>query len=442
MKKFFTICIAIISSIAIQGCSNEKNVCIQAPLNTKKTNFVSVEDATKNVNRFIESTAIPTRSGKKRDIAEVITLGGFGESRSDNSDVDAPLVYLFNFNNNEGFALVSGDARVGDILAFVEEGNLDPTIGVDNPGFAIFLEMADIYYRLKTGLPINEEILNNYQTRSGDDPWEDYDPEIDADYVEYSDWTKVNSSDTGSILPCKWNQGYPLNRYCETSEGETALVGCVAIAVGQIMYYHAHNCTYNGTNYDWDVISTYVKANNYTAAGLDMAAKLVADLGRSENLDMDYGTEASGAYSENVPRTFANFGYTNSGIIEASNGRFNLDNGPYYMSGTRLASSNLPDNNLGIYSPDGIYSGHAWVIDASMEQMRYIYTYLYNGILAKTEVEYRHLCHCNWGWGGSCDGYFLGDVFKINECIIPDTTVQNITWNYNMNLTEIRNIRP
>lgn len=421
---------------------DESCVEIQNSSNPLKTTFVSIEEATNSVNKFIGATNLPTRSGNKRVISEVITLGGFGESRSANSDEDSPLVYLFNFDNNEGFALVSGDSRVGDIIAFVEDGNLDPNVGIENPGFAIFLEMADAYYRIKTGLSLNGDVHTNYlKTRSDDDPWEDYNPDIDADYVEYSSWEKIPNSDTGGILPCKWDQDYPLNRYCYTSDGESALVGCVAIAVGQIMYFHRHNYSYNGTNYDWSVISGYVKSSGYTYSGLDMAAKLVADLGRPENLDMDYGVEGSGAYTSNVPRTFTNFGYSSPGTVSTSLG-FNLNSGPSYVSGTRIAASSNPNNTLGIYSPNGLYSGHAWIIDASMRQRRYIYTYLYNGILAKTEFEDRILYHCNWGWGGTADGYFLGDVFKISECVIPDTTTPNIIWHYDRDITFIKNIHP
>ena len=439
MRKIF----AILTVLLIASCtkSHDEVVVIQNHIGTKKTTFVSLEEATNSVNTFIAGVDLPTRSGGKRQIAEVITLGGFGESRANECEKDAPLVYLFNFDKKEGFALVAGDSRVGDIIAFVEEGNLDPNAGIDNPGFTIFLEMADAYYRIKTGLPLDGEIHKHYlKTRSGDDPWEDYDPDIDADYVEYSDWFKIEGSDTGDILPCKWDQDYPLNRYCVTSDGYAAMVGCVAIAVGQIMYYHAHDYTYNGTNYDWDVISGYIKSNNYTYAGLDMAARLVADLGRTENLDMDYGVEASGAYSSNVPRTFANFGYSSSGTVSTTLGP-NIVNGPVFICGSRLAASSDPSNTLGIYSVGGsTYSGHAWIIDASMRQRRYIYTYLYNGILAKTEYEDRTLYHCNWGWGGSADGYFLGDVFKINECVIPDTTIPNVIWHYNRDNTYIRNI--
>ena len=441
MRRIFKSICLLLLSVLIQGCTREHDVEIQDAPNRKNTTFVSVQEATENLQNFMNSTSIPTRSGEQRSISEVVTLGGFGESRAAEATEDTPLVYLFNFDNDEGFALVSGDTRVGGILAFVEEGNLDPKKGIENPGFAIFLEHADIYYRLKTGLPLPNVEGQNTNTRSEDDPWEDYDPDIDADYVEYSEWTDRGVT-SGYILPCKWSQGYPLNRYCKTADGQQALVGCVAIAVGQIMYRHAHNYTYNGTYYDWDTIFYYKSASNYNEEALDMAARLVADLGRPENLDMDYGVNASGAYNSNVARTFANFGYTRTGSSSTTSGYYTA-NGPIYVSGTRLNTSSSPDYNpLGIYSTESNYSSHAWIIDASLEQERAVYTYLYNGILAKTEYEYRTLCHCNWGWGGLADGYYMGDLFQLNECVIPDTSVYNSSNHYDRNINYIHGIRP
>lgn len=78
--------------------------------------------------------------GKKREITKVFTLGGFNETRAIGSAEDTPLVYFRNFADDRGYALMSGDTHVGDVLAFVEKGSLDPQEGTDNPGLAIFSE--------------------------------------------------------------------------------------------------------------------------------------------------------------------------------------------------------------------------------------------------------------------------------------------------------------
>ncbi|WP_417014440.1 C10 family peptidase [Alistipes sp.] len=115
-------------------------------------------------------------------------------------------------------------------------------MGSDNPGFAIFLSRADTYYRLKTGLPVYDAD-GNLVVLSDDDG---YDPDIDEDYVEYSDW--YNYSEIGTKLACQWGQDAPLNAHCyidwEEYQGANGLAGCTAVAVGQIMYHHGYDYTY------------------------------------------------------------------------------------------------------------------------------------------------------------------------------------------------------
>ena len=117
-------------------------------------------------------------------------------------------------------------------------------MGSDNPGFAIFLSRADTYYRLKTGLPVYDAD-GNLVVLSDDDG---YDPDIDEDYVEYSDW--YNYSEIGTKLACQWGQDAPLNAHCyidwEEYQGANGLAGCTAVAVGQIMFCCEYAYTYGG----------------------------------------------------------------------------------------------------------------------------------------------------------------------------------------------------
>lgn len=417
MNPFRFIVSFVVLSLSV-GCSdwNEPPVEEILPPAEETTTFVSVEQATDALCEFMELLGAQTRSGRTRRIAEVVTLGGFAETRAAGSTQDEPLVYLFNFADDEGFALVSGDSRVGDVLAFVEEGNLDPEVGTDNPGFAIFLSYADTYYRLKTGLPVYDADGDLVVVSDGDDG---YDPDIDEDYVEYSDW--YDSYEWGQKIPCQWGQGNPLNEYCPSINNRLALAGCVAIAVAQIMYQHGYNYTYDGTAYDWDIIRNFRYRNDYTQESAVMAAKLVADLGRPENLDMNYGVSGSGAYSINVPRTFCNFGYTSVDAIQflGNIGTSVRQRRPVYIEGFASQSANkypASGSILGIAATRTVYTdGHAWVIDTILEQKRNIYTYRYDGVLLKTEYENRSFVHCNWGWWGDKDGYYFSNVFDTTK---------------------------
>ncbi len=65
--------------------------------------------------------------------------------------------------------------------------------------------------------------------------------------------------------------------------------------------------------------------------------------------------------------------------------------------------------------------GHAWVIDGAMAQhnmqtiayppdARNPYGRTSTGVLWR-----RQLLHCNFGWGGHCDGYYVEDVFNLKK---------------------------
>lgn len=447
--------------LSLLGCSDpnepESSEEGPSPVPEEKTTFVSVEQATGALCEFMELLGAETRSGRPRRIAEVVTLGGFAETRAAGSTQDEPLVYLFNFADDEGFALVSGDSRVGDVLAFVEEGNLDPEVGTDNPGFAIFLSRADTYYRLKTGLPVYDADGNLVVLSDDDDG---YDPDIDEDYVEYSDW--YNYYEAGERLACQWGQGLPLNKHCsldwddEEYENVRPLVGCAAVAVGQIMYHYGYDYTYNGTAYDWDVIRKfqtrpldYWNESHVLPPELeepaDMAARLLADLGRSENLDMYYIPGHSGASSENVPRTFRNFGYTKVGeLVPFRYSHVLMTSRPTFVCGNAFRHTTLANPLLGIHTDRVSYSeGHAWVIDTNLHQRKDKYTYRYDGVLLKTEYEDRYFVHCNWGWWGSKDGYYAEAVFDTNAGPVMRTTIdEGQSHYYRYNLEMITNIRP
>lgn len=121
--------------------------------------------------------------------------------------------------------------------------------------------------------------------------------------------------------------------------------------------------------------------SNYPDAA-DMAARLVADLGRPENLNMNYGTSSSGAYSGYAPRTFRNFGYTSADEMRAMTSEFrtSIRKGyPVYMAGNVPAENSSFDLSLGISTAQVEYgSGHAWVVDTFLQQK--------NGGVRRTDI--------------------------------------------------------
>jgi hypothetical protein len=138
-------------------------------------------------------------------------------------------------------------------------------------------------------------------------------------------------------------------------------VGCIAVAMGQIMAYHEWPLIGSYLHpqysiltphivvaqYNWTAMKANANASNLSATGKSGVANLLAEAGRK--LNMDYGCNGSSAYTSDVPQAFSQMGYTTSSV-----GTFNWSN-----------ITNDIQNDRPIYV-SGISSegkGHAWIIE-------------------------------------------------------------------------------
>ena len=120
------------------------------------------------------------------------------------------------------------------------------------------------------------------------------------------------------LLETAWGQSGHYNDYCPIINGNQTLVGCVAVAMGQIMKYWNYPAkgtgdhTIPGTNYSANFGETNYLWNKmgYPDLDYDAIAELLFHCGVS--VDMDYGVNSSGADSEDVESGIQNyFGYDN-----------------------------------------------------------------------------------------------------------------------------------
>lgn len=439
MKRF--IFLAAILSIFI-SCSKQP-LSPDGPgggLQTKSSStYISPETARKNLEDFMSAIKAQTKSGEERIIASMHILGDLPQTKGDSLQTvsNEPLVYLFNFANDRGFSIVPGDTRMPEVLFYVDEGHLDPEIPIDNPGLALYLEAADTYYRIRTGMPItdiNDGITQIYpgdpdypDDNDNDDGSEHFGTQVPVTY-EYGSWFLKSYIGSEEPFAIKWDQESPFNKYCFTANEEQAYAGCVPIAVAQLMYYYGKNWVFDKVYYNWDTLRTVTSYNTGSENAKDKVAKLIYQLGLKCNLDVTYGsindTLGSSAYSKNAGRTFKNFGYSDKGIYADYNVEKGLASGPMLVRGSAIKKI-YKYNFLGFTIQRTTYSsGHAWVIsqEITMQREKQAYT---GKKLINTEYETRKYVHCNWGWGGNHNGYFYSGVFDAINCRVnpenPDT---------------------
>lgn len=102
--------------------------------------------------------------------------------------------------------------------------------------------------------------------------------------------------------------------------------------------------------------------------------------------------------------------------------------------------ADMVENNkpLIIYALPGIdiTSAHSWNIDGyKIKERTVVKSRYYEGeFLSSTELtDSVQMVHCDFGWGGYCNGYYVSGVFKLNdpEIEFDSGSAKNIDINYN-----------
>ena len=212
----------------------------------------------------------------------------------------------------------------------------------------------------------------------------------------------------GPMLKTTWGQGAPYNSLCPTKVNKITKkeqhcpVGCVALALGQIMYYHAYPkmgkgrnayksffdkdsviAEFGKTEYKWEKMLTAYPFN-YTGESVKAVATLLFHCGVAVGMIYQLGGSSAFAYS-NIPRDMIDyFRYEPDGIRYLSRQNYTK------VEWMELIYNELSNGRPIFYSGNSdSQGGHAWVLDGYNE---------------KGEV------HINWGWKGKDNGYFDPDL--------------------------------
>ena len=276
--------------------------------------------------------------------------------------------YVFNLKP-KGFIIVSAQKNTIPIIAY---------------GFEYDINLEDLPPQLS-------QILDDYR----DNIYYSVSNNIVNDMVEDLWYSYLNNSvlnrnhrSVNPLITANWNQGGQWNNECPGN----ALVGCVAVAMGQVMYHWKHPVQGSGYSqyYDQNYGPIAVNFEDYTydfdnmfdnQATLD-SQLLLYHAGVSVN--MDYSESGSGAsVCWESPSSEAaleqNFNFIDNIGCES---KLNYNDEEWAMILKDQLDNGWPIIYRGYQENDG--PGHAWNIDGY-------------------DNDYYH---CNWGWGGSSNGYF------------------------------------
>lgn len=344
---------------------------------------------------------------------------------------EGPMIHIFNFDDEGGFAIMSGDRRAEPLLAYALSGSLNEGDTIDNPGLAIYMSRLDDYFAVLDTMFIG-----------------------DTSVQMYDGFFTFEEMENGPC-PVKWDQTGPFNYYCDEYSGGKMPTGCVVTAVAQLMATYRYPDSYNGYSFDWE---NMIKRSNELLEGswpedttryevgkdtiivgindsIDISigigdwepeepdsimlqiAWLMHELGSDDNLN-SYpvnDSTATAANMTNIPRTFENFGYASGGHLvyyHDSDGCHEFDVITELLNGHYVIMAGQEVYDYGTYwSVTSVLSAHCWLVHGLMT---------YNKVGTDNPYFGTHYYLCNFGWRGIADGYYLSTVFDINKGPVYD----------------------
>ncbi|MBR4561037.1 MAG: C10 family peptidase [Bacteroidales bacterium] len=348
---------------------------------------------------FLSSTALPVGLQTAQSVAAKF-MGTSDLALVSTYRTDKSLAALYVFNTSDGFVIVSADDCETPIIGYSREGRFNP----DNVPMQMEEYLQDFADKIRYS-------IENH---------------MEADELTAKQWKLMKATGhlndqkfTQSVAPLlteMWHQGCLYNSLCPTLSKLPcghAEVGCVAVAMGQIMHYWkypakgfgTHSYTNQGitlsadfgnTTYDWDHMPDSLTESS-NEAEIAAVATLLYHCG--VGVDMYYTVNGSGASSGNVPNAlYRYFSYSKKIHFEK---RDNYSDEEWLS----MLKDNLDAHRPVMYSGSGNQGGHAFVCDG---------------------YDDNDMLHFNWGWGVA-NGYFsLGNLnpngyaFNRNQVAILD----------------------
>jgi len=385
-------------------------------------------------------------------------------------------VYIVNFANNQGYVITSADRRIPSVLAYNSYGHLGDTI--TNPGQAILFSYMQAYIEeQRVAFEANKEklitqaeeaifkqlskeqqaelIKEGYFDENGKRIMSKFkkprricyfdDIEDPGDGQErrivYGEWETKEVK--GPLIKTLWAQSNDYNNKVFVQCGnDQAPVGCVAVAVGQLLAYHKKPAIFKGREMHWDDMTKidagamFSNMNSYSIWSNPTAVEdiqhLLARLGDSDLLAMEYTCD-KGSGSSRALEALHSLGYSSASLVDYNNGEFVSEiknNRPVYIEGYSYQIPHTYTTGWWFWKKshtDYSYEeGHAWLLDGYVRRERIVTVQIDcnygEDSVREQSKEGLVLIHNNFGWGGNLDG----SDFKWNKDYYDGTGWYNI----------------
>lgn len=401
----------------ITSCTNDVNYdftnvfsVATSKVDSNKRSYSEALEIAQNAISILDDNNQLTRSSSNRRVdlnEKPITIcadNRFSTRSSENIGNDT-LMYVFNYTDNNGFAVVSADKGTEGLIAVVESGHYDPSDTTDT-GFRSYMIAAKYYI-----------LANQVKTKIVPDR---------APKGFYFEFDTISTTSISPRITVKWGQNGHEGQFFDNH-----ISGCVNTAAAMIMSYFEYpttisltyeNAPFSYRSLNWDgmksYIASYIKINGWgyyhhhdTCTNEDHKSigYLCRQLAKDTHSTLYDGSTSTNFYS--MRNVMADYGYIVGDCLSYQN-----------LANTNTLHALLSNGRIILMRGSNINDiGHAWVVDGyygfTIHSLYYEYGFT-NGmpdppILMDEQFITHRYNHINWGYDGYNNGYFNDGVFSV-----------------------------
>ena len=341
-----------------------------------KADDISLGKARTAAEMFFAKCGVDTRAGSQ------LTLLGTDLTTEPTRSGENAAWYVFN-RQGGGFVIISGLDAAYPVLGYSLEHSFCP--------------LEEMPSHMKEWMDLYRDQINE---RRGSGK-----PATDAELARWKEAFTLTRGETApatlDLHTADWGQGSPFNRKCPLdSAGKRSIVGCVATAISEVMYFFKQPAHGTGTlpqytkkgitvgpvelgeEYLWDKMLPKYKDVSYTTEQADAVATLCYHVGVM--CKMSYSSSASGASTATgVEGLMQYMGYDKS-AVRYSRSYASIEEWRALLRGQ------LEEGYPVLFAGNSGSAGHAFVVDGYDDAGRFL---------------------INFGWNASSNGYYQLDAF-------------------------------
>ena len=180
-----------------------------------KSNIRTVEEVIDIAEKSLMKFGIETKSGIPSRTINRSNVQVLYNTATKSLPHEDTLMYVVNFNENQGFALISADRRDPELLILTESGNFDGR-KTESPAFNMYFQ--NILTELSQEKSASSTMSNDYD-------------EMVFNRVD----TTTNVTTSGELLVSAWHKYAPYSNYCTTSANINTNAGSGPVLLAKLL---------------------------------------------------------------------------------------------------------------------------------------------------------------------------------------------------------------